>query len=69
MNFRNIFRGGHSPIGVNVIHWNKRFLRIQLLEYVKEEDFHLFLIEYYVYLHGSHNVIKVLAKELTNKMK
>ncbi len=38
-------------------------------DFIMEEDFHLFLIEYYVYLHGSHNVIKVLAKELTNKMK
>ena len=38
-------------------------------DFIMGEDFHLFLIEYYVYLHGSDNVIKVLAKELTNKMK
>ena len=38
-------------------------------DFIMEEDFHLFLIEYYVYLHGSDKVIKVLAKELTNKMK
>ena len=30
----NIFRGGHSPIGANVEHWFKRFLRIQRISVV-----------------------------------
>ena len=34
-----------------------------------EEDFHLFLVEYFIFHNGSNDIINILAKELTNKMK
>lgn len=34
-----------------------------------EEDFHLFLVEYFIFHNGSHNIINILAKEFANKLK
>ena len=34
-----------------------------------EEDFHLFLVEYFIFHNGSNDIINILAKEFANKLK
>ena len=34
-----------------------------------EEDFYLFLVEWFIFHNGSHNIINILAREFANKLK